>query len=121
MTLAAVLRARQRHQTGALGVAGQEGGKEQLLPGTITIAGNSYVCAVELSKIEYRMETATGLWKRWQVLTATVQKSLLVTAPEKKSEILFQAVKYQVDEVGGQNSTDLVWTLKADRKLPSPS
>lgn len=121
MTLNAVLKARQRLQAGAVGLSGREGGKEQLQPGTIVINGTSYVCAVELGKIQYRLDEGTGNWKRLQPLTATVKKTLLATAPAKKSVIVFGGANYQVDEVGGQNSADLVWVLKAERKLPSPS
>lgn len=121
MTLAAILKARQRRQSGALSASGSEGGKEQVQPGTITIGGTNYACAVHLGKIEYRMDTDSSNWKRLQPLTATVRKSLLATAPAKKSVIVFGGVNYQVDEVGGQNSTDVVWILKAERKLPSPT
>ena len=120
MNLAAVLKARQRLQQGALGATGHEGGKEQLQPATITIASISYVCAVELGKVRYEMDTESGNWRRLQPLTAFVRKTLLATPPDKKSIIVFKALNYQVDEVGGQNSTDLVWVLKAERKLPSP-
>lgn len=121
MTLAAVLKARQRRQSGALSASGSEGGKEQLQPGTINIGGTNYVCAVHLGKIEYRMDEGSGNWKRLQPLIATVKKTLLATAPAKKSVIVFGGANYQVDGVGGQNSNDLVWILKAERKLPSPS
>ena len=121
MTLAAVLKARNRRQTGALGVGGYEGGKEQLEPGTVSIAGTSYVCAVYLSKVDYRQDAETGLWKAWQTLTVTVKKSLMPTAPVKKTVVIFGGVNFKVDDVGGQNSTDLVWVFKADRKLPSPT
>ena len=121
MTLNAVLKARQRHQTGALGVTGREGGKEQLQPGVIVIASVDYACSAYLSPVQYKMDETTSLWKRWQTLTATVLKSLLATAPAKKSVITFNGADYQIDDVGGQNSTELVWVLKAERKLPSPS
>jgi len=121
MTLAAVLKARQRRQSGALSASGKEGGKEQLQPGTISISGTNYECAVHLGKVEYRMDAESGNWKAWQTLTATVKKSLMPTAPAKKTVVVFKSVNYKVDDVGGQNSTDLVWILKADRKLPSPS
>lgn len=121
MTLDAVLKARQRRQSGVLSATGAEGGKEQLQPGTISIGGTQYVCAVHLGKIGYRMDEASGNWKRLQPLVATVKKSLLATAPAKKSVIVFGGANYQIDEVGGQNSTDLVWILKAERMLPSPS
>jgi len=120
MTFDAIQKARQRQQSGALGPSGREGGKEQLQPGTIVIGGTSYACSVELGKIRYEMEADTGLWKRFQPLTATVKKTLLVTAPEKKSVIAFKGANYQVDEVGGQNVADIAWVLKAERKLPSP-
>ncbi|HBJ85428.1 MAG TPA: hypothetical protein DDZ88_16435 [Verrucomicrobiales bacterium] len=121
MTLSAILKAKQRRQTGVVGITGKEGGKEQLQPGTIVISGTSYLAAVHLGKVEYRMETASGLWKRLQPLTATVRKTLLATAPEKQSIITFGGLKFQIDDVAGHNANDLVWTLKAERKLPSPS
>ena len=121
MHLASVLRARQRLQTGALSATGREGGKEQLQPGTIIISSVSYICAVELGKIRYELDPDTGNWKRLQSLTATVKKTILATAPAKKTVLTFGGANYQIDEVSGQNSTDLVWILKAERKLPSPS
>lgn len=121
MTSAAVQRARQRRQTGALGVNGQEGGKEQLQAGTISIGATNYACAVHLGKIEYVMDESTGLWRQIQPLMVTVRKELLAVAPPKKSVIAFSGANYQVDEVGGQNSLDLVWGIRAKRKLPSPT
>ena len=121
MTLSSVLKARQRAQSGVLGVTGREGGKEQLQPGVIVIGGQSYVCAVELGKVEHYMDPDNGLWKRKQMLTATVKKALLAVAPAKKTVLSFGGANYQIDEVSGQNSTDIAWILKAERKLPSPS
>jgi hypothetical protein len=121
MTLNAVIQARHRLQSGVLGMSGREGGKEQLQPGTITIGGTSYVCAVHLGKVEYRQNPDTGNWQRLQPLIATVRKALLAAAPGKKTVITFGGNQYQIDEVGGQNSTDLDWVLKSERKLPSPS
>lgn len=121
MTLDAIQRARQRRQTGALGALGKEGGKEQLQAGTIIIGGISYACAAHLGKIEYRMDSVTGLWRRIQPLMVTIQKALLATAPAKRAEITFVGNRYQVDDVGGQNAVDLVWLIKAERMLPSPT
>lgn len=121
MTLAATLKAKQRRQTGAVGTTGKEGGKEQLQPGTIILNSISYLAAVHLGKVEYRMSPSSGLWQRLQPLTATVRKTLLATAPEKQSVIIFGGLSFQIDDVAGHNPTALVWTLKAERKLPSPS
>jgi hypothetical protein len=67
------------------------------------------------------MDTVTGLWQRVQPLNATVLKSLLRTAPAKRSVLTYAGVDYQVDDVAGQNDADVAWLIKAERKLPLPS
>lgn len=111
MTLAAVQAAKKRHQQSL----------ETLHAGTITIAGASYAAAVILGRVQHRMDGTSGLWRQVQPLTVTVLKTRLATAPAKKSVITFGAFDYQVDEVAGHNAQDVFWTLKAERKLPSPS
>lgn len=111
MSPAAVRDAALRHQRHAEAHHGKR----------ITIGTATMTAAVILGAVQHRMDTATGLWHRVQPLTATVLKSLLRTAPAKRSVLTYAGVDYQVDDVAGQNDADVAWLIKAERKLPSPS
>jgi len=111
MTATAVQAAKRRHQT-ALGT---------LYGSTVSIGGTSYAAAVILSAIKNEMNEI-GNWERKQRLTATIRKTLLTSAPARKTVLIHAGVSFMIDgDTGGQNTLDTAWVLHASRKLPSPS
>jgi len=110
MSPAAVREAALRHQRHAEAHHGKR----------ITIGTATMTAAVILGAVQHRMDE-NGVYRRIQPITVTVLKSLLPTAPAKKSVITYAGADYQVDEVAGQNAADVAWHIKAERKLPAPS
>jgi hypothetical protein len=88
---------------------------------TVTIGGTDYACAVMLDALQPVMNDQ-GLWENRQVIHISILKTLLVTPPGKRAELIHAGITYKVDEeVGGYNAVDVAWQLTAHRKMPSPA
>lgn len=107
MTPAAVTAAKKRHQAHA----------ELHRGATITIGATSYAAAVIVKPVQHLPKEDGSGWERIQDLLITVLKTRLATSPPKKTIIVFSATDYLVDEVGGQNTNEVAWIIKARRRM----
>jgi hypothetical protein len=82
-------------------------------PSGLKIGGVLYECAVELGPQEFI--PVDGGSARGQRLRAHVLKSKLPTAPGQKSLVTHNDVEFKVQEIGGQNATDVAWIIRCVR------
>lgn len=88
-------------------------GLESQRPSGLKIGGFFYSCAVELGPVEFI--PIDGGSARGQRLRAHVLKSKLPTAPGQKSLVTHNDVEFRVQEIGGQNATDVAWIIRCVR------
>ena len=84
-------------------------------PGTITIDGIDYACAINLSGIRAR-ETEQGT-ERTQTFRADVRKAVLATQPAKNTLITASGFEFFVDPEAEQVDNGLTWIIRARRTV----
>jgi hypothetical protein len=82
-------------------------------PSGLKIGGVLYECAVERGPVEFI--PLDGGSARGQRLRAHVLKSKLPTAPNQKSLVTHNDVEFKVQDIGGQNATDVAWIIRCVR------
>jgi hypothetical protein len=88
-------------------------GLESQRPSGLKIGGFFYAGAVTLGPVEFI--ALDGGSARGQRLTAYIAKSSLPTAPGQKSLVTHNDVEFKVQEIGGQNATDVAWIIRCVR------
>lgn len=105
MSLIALKAAKTRHQKSL----------EAHYPGTITIGGTSYACAVQIGGVEQRQSSTGSGFTPVQILSASVLKSRLPTAPASRSMITSNGQTWRVDQVAGDDACEVAWQITAVR------
>lgn len=85
-------------------------------PGKLTIGGREYAGRVELGPKTF-LPLADGGAARGQRLAARILKSALPTPPAEKTVVTHNGVEFKVSEIGGENSTEVAWLIRALRWL----
>lgn len=105
MSLLALKSAKTRHQKAM----------EAHYPGTITIGSTPYACAVQIGGIEQRQNASGHGFTPIQILSASVFKSLLPTAPASRSMIACKGHDWRIDQVAGEDACEAAWQITAVR------
>lgn len=84
-------------------------------PGTVTIAGTDYAAQVSVTPGE--LLSGDGGTRDAEQLTVRLSKTLLTTAPARKTQITYNEVAWTIRNVSGQESWAQEWVIRAQRSL----
>lgn len=85
-------------------------------PGTVTIAGTPYEGA-QVSVTPGELISGDGGTRDAEQLTVRLSKTLLATAPSRKTQITYNEVVWTIRNVSGQESWAQEWVIRAQRSL----
>jgi len=86
-------------------------------PGTITINGVPYACAVGTTPATTEWDSTLMVEKHIETLRIDLSKTLLATCPNEKTEILYNGKRFILASAGGQQSSAPDWVLHCKRNV----
>ncbi len=98
---AALQHARRRHQTAMV----------QAYPGEVTLGGTVYAAAVVVRP--GMLQNEDGGQRSANILTASISKVALATAPERLAVLTYQAKSWVIEEVAGTEPWAQEWVISA--------
>lgn len=106
MNPAAVAAARKRHQAA----------HQSLRSGSVSISGSTYAAAVVLGPVQNVPNEEGSGWEKLQILTVRVLKTVLSTAPGKRTVVTYGGTDYLVTSIGGNSPNEPSWRIQAERR-----